>query len=124
MDRKVIKARRKAIDADARCDGCGATLAFCKSQRGRDTTAPPWFGCCAQGIDMRPCNHVPDYRAYRALVKEIERGEVRDPDEMLLAEIEEFPLFSPGRRGRSMRARVLAMAAESWPDDVPMPGHF
>jgi hypothetical protein len=119
MDRKMIKARRKAIEADAPCDGCGATLAACKSQRGKVPTAPSWFGCCARGTGMMACRHVPDSRALRGLIKEIERGEVRSTDDELLDSISEFPPLS-----RSLRNRVMAMAAADWPDDVPMPGEM
>jgi hypothetical protein len=69
---------------------------------------------------MVPCDHRPDPAALAALLKEIESGTVRDEADMLLDSIEEYPMT--GRR--SMRARVMAMATESWPDDVPMGGHF
>lgn len=106
MNRKVIRARRKAIQADARCEGCGSTLSSCKAQRGKDPTAPPWFGCCAQGLDFRPCSHHVDAGALLSLLKEIERGKVRDPDQMLLDAIEEYP--------STLRRRVLASLPEEW----------
>lgn len=123
MDVNVITARRKAIEDDAPCESCGSTLASCKANRGKDPTAPPWFGCCARGsfLDV-PCDHRVDQVALSALLKEIESGAVRSVEDVLLDSIEEFPLFSPGRRGRSLRARVMAETADNWPDDVPMGG--
>lgn len=121
--RRKIAERREAIVSASPCEGCGATLALCKSQRGKDPTAPDWFGCCARGTGMLACRHVPDSQELLRLLKEIESGEVApvpDPDDELLASIEEFPLLSPSRRGRSLRRRVMAMAGDSWPDDVPM----
>ena len=122
MDRSVITVRRKMIEADSPCDGCGSTLESCKAQRGRDKTAPSWFGCCARGamLDVQ-CKHVPDPAALLKLIKEIESGEVAPvptPDEELLASIQEFSI------NRLLRSRVMAMAADTWPDDVPMPGGF
>jgi len=116
VDPKLIKRRRKAIEQAAPCVGCGSTLASCKAQRGKDPTAPPWFGCCAWGTDFTPCDHRPDPAALTALLKEIESGTVRDEAEMLLDSIKEYPTT----RRRSLRARVMAMAADDWPDDVPM----
>lgn len=77
----IIAARRQAIQDDARCEGCGATLAFCKAQRGKDPTAPEWLGCCAMGTDLRPCRHFVDAGALLALVEEIESGAVRTVEE-------------------------------------------
>lgn len=77
----LIAARRQAIRDAAPCEGCGATLAACKAERGKDPTAPPWFGCCAQGIDMRPCRHVVDAAALQELLDEIEAGHVRTVEE-------------------------------------------
>ena len=122
MDPKIIKARRKAIVLASPCDGCGASLESCKAARGKDPTAPSWFGCCARGamLDI-PCRHVADQFALLRLIKEIESGEVAPlptPEDELLASIQEFSI------NRSLRSRVMAMAAETWPDDVPMPGGF
>jgi hypothetical protein len=86
-----IKARRQQIEADAPCDGCGATLATCKANQGKDPTAPPWFGCCARGLEMRPCNHVVSRQALQDLIREIEDGEVRSVDDVLLDSVSEFP---------------------------------
>ena len=90
IDRKLVKARRREIQENARCEGCGATLAACKAQRGKDPAAPPWFGCCARTLAMIPCNHVIDTRAALALLKEIERGQVRSEDDVLLDSVQEF----------------------------------
>lgn len=90
MDPHVIAERRKAIEQAAPCVGCGSTLASCKANRGKDPTAPPWFGCCARGLDMRPCDHRPDPAALTALLKEIEGGEVRPVEDVLLDSISEF----------------------------------
>lgn len=78
----IIAARRKAIQDGARCEGCGATLAQCKAQRGKDPSAPEWFGCCARGLALsEPCRHVPDAGALLALLTEIESGTVRTVEE-------------------------------------------
>lgn len=77
----VIAARRQAIRDAAPCEGCGATLADCVVERGKDPTAPDWFGCCAQGVDMRPCRHVQSRAALAELLDEIESGHVRTVDE-------------------------------------------
>lgn len=129
MDPEIIKARRERIESASWCDGCGSTLEWCKAHRGRDKTAPSWFGCCGRGLgEMLPCRHVPDARELIDLIKEIERGEVTSPEDLmadeLLASISEYPLFELSGRGRSLRSRVMAMAADNWPDDVPMPGGF
>lgn len=81
MNTDIIAARRQAIRDAAPCECCGATLAACKAARGKDPTAPPWFGCCAQGIEMRPCHHVPDAGALSKLLDEIESGAVRTVEE-------------------------------------------
>lgn len=91
----VIQERRKDIQESAPCVGCGATLAFCKSQRGVDPTAPPWFGCCARGTGFDPCQHVPDPQELIGLLKEIESGRVRGVEEVLLDSLTEFSV----RRG-------------------------
>ena len=94
-ERDLIKARRKAIKAAAPCEGCGMSLSACKAERGKDPTAPSWFGCCARGLVMRPCRHVPDQRALQDLLKEVEAGRVRSPEDLemdkLLDSIGEFP---------------------------------
>jgi hypothetical protein len=78
----IIAARRKHIRDSAPCEGCGTTLADCEAQRGKDPTAPPWFGCCARGVGLDiPCNHVPDAGALFALLAEIESGTVRTVEE-------------------------------------------
>lgn len=91
MDLDLIRERREAIEADAPCEGCGSTLAACKSNRGKDPTAPPWLGCCARGLLLDiPCRHVPDQSELRTLLDEIVSGEVRSMDEVLLDSISEF----------------------------------
>lgn len=73
-----IAKRLQDIQADARCVSCGATLADCEASRGKDPTAPPWFGCCARGIDAStPCHHEVSKGALAALLGEIESGAVR-----------------------------------------------
>jgi len=116
----LITERRKAIEDDAPCVGCGSTLVSCKANRGKDKTAPAWFGCCARGTAMAPCDHRQSRSALLALMGEIERGEVRSLEDVFLDSIEEFPLFSLTRRGRWLRAQVLARTIDPWPDDVPM----
>lgn len=88
--RRLIRQRRKEIQSDAKCVGCGATLADCKANRGKDPTAPPWFGCCAQGLDMRPCDHRVDAGELTKLIKEIESGEIRSLEQVLLDSVSEF----------------------------------
>lgn len=83
---EIIRERRKLIRDNARCVGCGATSAACKAQRGKDPTAPPWFGCCARGVDMRPCSHLTDQGELTALLDEIAAGKVRTVAEMLAEE--------------------------------------
>ena len=110
MDLEMIKARREAIVAASPCEGCGATLESCKSQRGKDPTAPSWFGCCARGalIDV-PCRHPVSGRALLALIKEIETGTVTSLEDELLISINEH------RRGRSL----LRYLPADWLDDAP-----
>lgn len=87
----VITERRKAIEDDAPCEGCGSTLASCKANRGKDPTAPPWFGCCARGLLLDvPCAHRSDPAALQALLREIEDDEVRSVEQVLLDSISEF----------------------------------
>jgi hypothetical protein len=98
MDLKLIKRRRKAIQQDAPCVGCGSTLASCKANRGKDPTAPPWFGCCARGLSMTPCDHRPDPGALTALLEEVESGNVRDEADVLLDSLQEYPRPRIGSR--------------------------
>jgi hypothetical protein len=91
----VIQERRKDIQESAPCVGCGATLVVCQSLRGTDPTAPPWFGCCARGMGLAPCQHTPDPAALIGLIKEIESGQVRSVEEVLLDSLTEFSV----RRG-------------------------
>lgn len=80
---EVIAERRRKIRDDARCEGCGSTVAACEAQRGKDPTAPEWFGCCARGVmaDI-PCNHQQDPQALSALLDEIASGVVRTVEEI------------------------------------------
>jgi hypothetical protein len=94
---RVVTARREQIRREARCEGCGATLESCKADRGKDPAAPPWFGCCARGLDLStPCNHQVSSRALDALLREVESGRVRTVEEVqdqeLLNSIREYPL--------------------------------
>jgi hypothetical protein len=83
IDPAVVSARRELIKQDAPCEGCGATLASCEANRGKDPTAPVWFGCCARGAALDvPCRHVPDPGDLAALLREIEAGEVRTAEEV------------------------------------------
>jgi hypothetical protein len=92
---EVVKARRELIERQARCEGCGSPLESCEAARGEDPTAPPWFGCCARGLNLSmPCRHVPDSRALDALLREVESGTVRTveqvEDQALIASIHEY----------------------------------
>lgn len=80
---EVIAARRKFIQDEAECIHCGATLANCKAERGKDPTAPPWFGCCAHGLSMEPCSHRSSTGALNDLLDEVATGRVRTVEEML-----------------------------------------
>jgi hypothetical protein len=121
VDMAAIKARRERIENDARCVGCGSTLALCKSQRGKDPTAPEWFGCCARGLLLDiPCDHRANPAELISLLKEIESGEVKSEADELLDSISENPMFGMSDRGRLLRARIMS----DWPDDVPMRGRF
>jgi hypothetical protein len=91
VDLKLIKKRCEAIQQDARCVGCGSTLASCKANRGKDPTAPPWFGCCAGGTQVGPCDHQVSAMALIALLKEMESGTVRDEADILLDSLQEYP---------------------------------
>lgn len=73
----VIRERMEQIEQDAPCVGCGATLTSCLANRGKDPTAPPWFGCCARGTAMAPCSHEKDAEALAGLLREIADGTVR-----------------------------------------------
>lgn len=79
----TIAARRQKIRDDAPCEGCGATLAACLAERGKDPTAPPWFGCCARGTAMAPCSHRQDRAAMVVLLDEIAAGQVRTVEQVL-----------------------------------------
>jgi hypothetical protein len=98
VDPHLITERRQAIEQDAPCVGCGSTRASCQANRGKDPTAPPWFGCCAMGTALGPCQHRTDPAALIALLKEIETGEVRSLEDMLLDSIQEVPRRRIGRR--------------------------
>lgn len=85
----IIRARRRHIEDNAKCDGCGSTLAACRSQRGQDPTAPPWLGCCARGVHLlQPCRHVADPSALRMLLDEAEAGHVRTVEEAYPAPVQ------------------------------------
>lgn len=100
----IITERRRAIEDDAPCVGCGATLVTCRSYRGKDPTAPPWFGCCARTTAFLPCEHRPDTSALRELLREIESGHVRSLDQVLLDSVSPMTRFER----RAAFARVLA----------------
>jgi hypothetical protein len=102
----LIKERRKAIRDAAPCEGCGASLASCKANRGKDPTAPPWFGCCARGMGMAPCAHREDPDDLRRLLDEFESGNVRSLDEMLLDSVKED----------AWERRALARMLATWTD--------
>lgn len=79
----TIEERREHIRLSAPCTSCGATLGECerlKKDRA-DQTAPEWLGCCAVGLDFRPCVHREDSRALSALLAEVADGEVRTVEE-------------------------------------------
>lgn len=82
MNTDIIAARRQHIQDNAPCLGCGATLASCEAQRGKDPTAPKWFGCCARGTALGPCQHQTDPAALLALLTEIESGTVRTVEQV------------------------------------------
>lgn len=86
---EVIKARRELIRMDAPCVGCGGTLADCLASRGKDPTAPDWFGCCARGTAMAPCSHRADPRAVERLLDAIQAGYVQPVEEILAERTEE-----------------------------------
>jgi hypothetical protein len=83
IDPEVVKARRALILDNAPCAYCGVALAKCKAERGKDPTAPSWFGCCAHGADLEPCSHRSDSGALRELLDEIESGNVRTVEQVL-----------------------------------------
>lgn len=79
----TIAARRQHIQDNAPCVDCGSPLTDCKASRGKDPTAPEWFGCCASGITLNvPCRHRVDANALLALIGEIESGTVRTVEEV------------------------------------------
>ena len=79
----TVAERQQKIRDDARCEGCGTTLKACMSQREKDPTAPPWFGCCARGVLLDvPCLHRQDPVAVNQLMDEILAGHVRTVDEV------------------------------------------
>jgi hypothetical protein len=101
MRASVIAARRQEILDEAPCEGCGGTLETCKANRGKDPTAPKWFGCCARGLDFRPCVHVPSVNRLLALLEEIESGRVQpvlSEEDKLLSSLSEGPSISGLRR--------------------------
>jgi hypothetical protein len=106
IDPEVVIGRRRLIRELAPCEGCGASLADCKAQRGKDPTAPDWFGCCARGTGMAPCAHPVDPRMQAMLLDEIEAGHVR-PAEEIRAAIE-------ARRGKPMSIPARFDQAEWW----------
>lgn len=113
LNREVIQARREQIEQDAPCECCRATLASCEAQRGKDPTAPPWFGCCARGLLLDvPCRHVPDQRALTELLHEVESGHVRTveevQDEELIGSIWEYPVDRMLRLLRSDPGQIQA----------------
>jgi hypothetical protein len=81
LDAELIAARRRKIREDAPCEYCGTALAACEAERGKDPTAPPWFGCCAHGLGMEPCAHRSSPTATQDLLDEIEAGHVRTVEE-------------------------------------------
>lgn len=112
----VIAERRRQIEMDAPCVGCGSTLASCMAERGKDPTAPPWFGCCARGTAMAPCDHRVSSGALAKLLDEIAAGRVRTVAEV---ESDRKPASAPAmlaqsvwwRRRSGDWARVAAMSA-------------
>lgn len=105
---ELIRERRRHIRDMARCDNCGSTFISCLAARGKDPEAPPWFGCCASGPYMDPCHHTPDRQAFNTLLDEVETGEIRSLDQVLLDSIQEYP--------RSRRALLC------WIDDCGCDG--
>jgi hypothetical protein len=108
--RDLVAARREYIRNNAPCVGCGATRAACEAHRGKDPTAPPWFGCCARGTDMAPCHHPEDLAALSELLDEIEAGHVRTVEEA-----------TPKPRDRGMSWSWYFDQGEQWkPNGKPM----
>lgn len=114
---EVIAARRKHIRDSAPCVGCGATLASCLAARGKDPTAPEWFGCCARGLGMVPCSHEQDPAALSALLDEIETGTVRTVEEITAAAGRRDPedmwwneYFDQGERWKPSGKPLVAIA--------------
>lgn len=111
VDPELIKARRQDIRDSAPCVGCGSTLSSCKASRGKDPTAPEWFGCCARGALLAPCHHLPDQTALTALLDEIESGHVRSREEVLLDSITEW-----GSAVRYLSRRLGGVGIDTWTD--------
>lgn len=111
FDPDTIRARRKLIRDDAACTGCGARMADCEAERGKDPTAPLWFGCCAQGAGMGPCSHRMDPGALNDLLREIEKGEVRLVEEILAERAE--------RKSRRDAQRSAATSPDGTVLDTP-----
>lgn len=112
---EIVKARRQAIQRAAPCEGCGSSLEQCLAERGKDPTAPPWFGCCARGLYLDPCHHVVSPHALAELLREVESGSVRTVEEVedqaLIGSIREYR-FDPDRIMRWWRDNPdLAMTA-------------
>jgi hypothetical protein len=113
MTADVIAARRQHIQDNTPCEDCGATLADCMAHRGEDSTAPPWFGCCARGRGLdEPCRHVPDAGGLLALLAEIESGTVRPVTDVMPA--------SPVQGPKPVSTSWLLHQREWWkPKDKP-----
>lgn len=87
----VIAARRQHIRDMARCEDCGSTERECRANRGKDPTAPPWFGCCFRVLVGVPCRHREDPDALRVLLDEAEAGgRIRT-----VAEVDPPPVLGP-----------------------------
>jgi len=76
---RVIMAWCREVRNQARCIGCGATLAECDRAREQNTdpTAPDWLGCCAIGNPPGPCTHEEDPTAVRRLLNKIETSDTK-----------------------------------------------
>jgi hypothetical protein len=89
-----IAERRQHIKDMARCTSCGASRKTCDNLReaNTDPSAPLWFGCCAVGTLLGPCQHRESVAMVDALVKEVMAGEVRS-----VAEAYPPPVLGPAR---------------------------